>query len=244
MMKPNLLDNVAIILSGTKHPGNIGSVARAMHNMGLTDLRLANPRCQINEESERLACSGIEILQKTKRFRSTQTALNGIHILAGTTGKSGGNRAQCHTPRQLVPTLLSYAASQKIGVLFGPEDTGLVDEDLALCQQLIRIPTQPRGRSINLSQAVMIVGYELFIGHLDHEPARVPKLAALEQVEAMYDQLQKALLTIGFLQPQNTMHMMFAIRRLLGRTGLESQDVGILRGIARQIHWYGTVASG
>jgi len=70
------------------------------------------------------------------------------------------------------------------------------------------------------------------------EPARVPKLASVEQVEAMYGQMEKALLEIGFLQPQNAQHMMFALRRILGRAGLEAAEVGVLRGIARQINWY------
>jgi TrmH family RNA methyltransferase len=141
----------------------------------------------------------------------------------------------------LAPRILNQAERQKVGILFGPEDTGLVDEDLQLCQLLIHIPTQPKASSLNLSQAVMVVGYELLLGSLNREPARVLKLAALQQIEAMYSQLEKALLDIGFLQPQNTRHMMFALRQMLGRAGLESSDVGVLRGIARQIGWYAGV---
>jgi len=234
------LENVAIILCGPKHPGNIGSVARAMHNMGLADLRLAAPRCRIDEEAERLARSGWDILRGSRRFRSLRSAARGIHLLIGTTGKSGGNRSCCHTPRALAPVILSHAARRRVGIVFGPEDTGLVDEDLMLCQMLIRIPTHPRGRSMNLAQAVMITSYELFLVHLEHEPARVPRLAKVEQAEAMFAQLEHALLTIGFLHPQNAKHMMFVLRRIFGRAGLEAADVGILRGIARQIQWYGS----
>jgi tRNA/rRNA methyltransferase len=125
-----------------------------------------------------------------------------------------------------------------VGILFGPEDTGLVDDDLQFCQLLMRIPTQHQAHSINLAQAVMIVSYELLLASLEREPARLPRLASLEQIEAMYAQLEKGLLDIGFLQPQNARHMMFALRRVLGRAGLEPPDVGILRGIARQIAWY------
>ena len=119
--------------------------------------------------------------------------------------------------------------------MFGPEDTGLVDQDLRLCQMLIRIPTQHRGHSINLAQSVMVICYELLLGSLEREPARAVRLASLEQVEAMYAQLENALLEIGFLQPKNADHMMFTLRRMLGRAGLEPSDVGVLRGIARQI---------
>jgi len=233
------LKNIVIILAGTKHPGNIGSAARAMHNMGLSRLVLAAPRCAVNEESARLAKAGKNILDSAKTFRSLKSALRGIRFLVGTTGKTGGYRSQSYAPRILAARILDHAARQKVGILFGPEDTGLVDEDLRFCQMLIRIPTQHKAKSINLAQAVMIVSYELLLGSLEREPARVPKLASLDQVEAMYAQLEEALLEIGFLQPQNARHMMFALRRILGRAGLEAPDVGVLRGIARQIGWYG-----
>lgn len=232
------LDNVVVILAGTKYPGNIGSAARAMFNMGLSRLVLAAPQCSINEDSYRLAKAGSPILDSAKVCASLGSALRGIHFLAGTTGKSGGYRAQTRAPRAAVPEILAYAAHQKAGILFGPEDTGLVDEDLQSCQMLIRIPTQREGTSINLAQAVMIVSYELFLADLQREPVRSLRTAPLEQVEAMYAQLQQALLDIGFLHPQNTKHMMIRLRQMLGRAGLKPSDVGILRGIARQIAWY------
>jgi len=223
---------------GTKYPGNIGSAARAMFNMGLSRLVLAAPKCSINEDSYRLAKSGKTVLDNAKTCRTLESALRGIRFLVGTTGKTGGYRSQTYSPRALVPRILDHAARQKVGVLFGPEDTGLVDHDLALCQLLMRIPTQRHANSINLAQAVMIVCYELLLGTLDREPTHVPRLASVEQVEAMYAQLEKALLEIGFLHSENTKHMMMRMRRMLGKAGLERSDVGVLRGIARQINWY------
>ncbi len=233
------LSNIIVVLAGTKHPGNIGSVARAMHNMGFGQLRLAAPQCRPNEESERLACAGRVVLESTRVFRTLKSATRDLRFLVGTTGKTGGNRAWTRAPRPMAEIILAQASSHKAGILFGPEDTGLVDEDLLPCQMLIRIPTDATARSINLSHSVMIVCYELFLAHLDREPARVPKLATIEQAEAMYAQLEAALLEIGFLHEQNSRHMMFTLRRVLGRAGLEPSDVGVLRGIARQIAWYG-----
>jgi tRNA/rRNA methyltransferase len=209
-----------------------------MFNMGLNRLILAAPQCTINDESYRLAKAGKGILNAAKTCRSRAGALRGIRLLVGTTGKKGGYRAPAYPPRALIPRILNHAAQQKVAILFGPEDTGLIDSDLQLCQLLIRIPTQHKGSSINLAQAVMIVCYELLLGSLAHESARVPRLAPLEQIEAMYAQLEKALLDIGFLHPQNARHMMITLRRLLGRAGLEPSEVGTLRGIARQIGWY------
>jgi tRNA/rRNA methyltransferase len=185
-----------------------------------------------------MAKSGKKILDSARTFPSLKSALRGFRLLVGTTGKSGGYRAPAHAPRALVPRILNHAEQQKVGILFGPEDTGLVDEDLRLCQLLIRIPAQHKANSINLAQAVMIVCYEILLGGLKREHILVPKLASLVQIEAMYDQLEKALIDIGFLQPQNARHMMFNLRQMLGRAGLEPSDVGVLRGIARQIAWY------
>jgi tRNA/rRNA methyltransferase len=231
-------DNIVFILAGPKHPGNIGSVARAMANMGFGRLVLAAPRCEINEESRRMAKAGTDVLDAAQVYPSLAAAAAEMHMLVGTTGARGGYRANVATPRRLAPKILDQAAEQTVGILFGPEDTGLVDEDLLLCQHLIRIPTSRQADSINLAQAVMIISYELMLGSLAHEPGCAPRLASLEQTEAMYAQLEEALLKIGFLHSQNAQHMMFAIRRLLGRAGMESPDVGVLRGIARQINWF------
>ncbi len=232
------LGNIVVILSGTKYAGNIGSAARAMFNMGLSRLILAAPQCAINDESYRMATSGKCVLDSAKTCRSLESALRGIHFLIGTTGKSGGYRTAAQTPRSLVPRILDHASRQKVGILFGPEDTGLVDSDLKFCQLLMRIPTHRKALSINLAQSVMIVCYELFVGSLSRQPAHVRNLASLEQIEAMYSQLERALLDLGFLQAKNAKHMMFVLRQLFGRAGLGSSDVAVLRGIARQIGWY------
>jgi tRNA/rRNA methyltransferase len=239
-MQNNRLDNIHIILVGTKHPGNIGSAARAMANMGLSRLRLAAPQCEINDEAKRLAKAGAGILQKVESYSTLGEAVHDIRLLIGTTGKTGGNRSKTHTPRNLAGKILEPSGSQKTGIVFGPEDTGLVDEDLLPCQMLLRIPTHPKARSLNLAHAVMVVSYELYQAHLVEEPARGLKLASVGQVEAMYQQLERALLDVGFLHEQNSRHMMFALRRFFGRAGLQAPDVGILRGIARQVSWYGS----
>jgi tRNA/rRNA methyltransferase len=234
------LENVVIVLVGTKYPGNIGSAARAMQNMGLRHLRLAAPQCLINEEAARMARKGTVILESTRVYRSLHSALRGIRLVVGTTGKSGGQRAQAYNPRSLAPRVLRHAETQKVGIVFGPEDTGLVDDDLLLCQLLVRIPTDPHAHSLNLAQAVMVLCYELFLSQLRREPSRVPKLASTAEVEAMYGQLERALRDIGFLHDENARHMMFRLRRLLGRAGLEHSDTTIIRGIARQIAWFGS----
>ena len=241
-MPRGILKNIAIILAGTKHPGNIGSVARAMNNFGFLDLRLAAPQCAIDVEAYRLAKSGGKVLDCARKYRSLRSAARGLHVVVGTSAKTGGHRSKAYSPRMLSAKLIAQAQHHKLGIVFGPEDTGLVDDDLLMCQLLVRIPTRPFARSINLAHAVTIVCYELYVASMSmtRNPEKGIKPAPFEQAEAMYSQLEDALLKIGFLQPQNARHMMFALRRLFGRAGLEAADVGILRGIARQIAWFGS----
>src|SRR5687767_2907790 len=183
-MSANPLNNIVIVLIGTKHPGNLGAVARAMHNMGLKHLRLVSPQCTLDDEAYRRARAGEILLAKVKSYISLKNALRGISFTVGTTAKTGGNRGQTQSPRVLTPTILARAKQQKVGIIFGPEDTGLVDDDLELCQMLAQIPTHPQARSINLSQSVMVMSYELYVGHLELEPGRSLELASVEQVEA------------------------------------------------------------
>lgn len=239
MPKSPLL-NISVVLVGTKHPGNLGSVARAMHNMGIGRLRLAAPRCGIDEESARLAKAGLPVLERARIFENVAAAVADLHYVVGTTAKRGGYRARATAPRLLAPSILDRARTQKAGILFGPEDTGLVDADLRLCQRLVRIPTAPRAGSLNLSHAVLAVCYELFTARKGTSPARTAGLAPSDQIEAMYAQLERSLLEIGFLHPQNARHMMFTLRRLFGRAGLEPAEVSVLRGLARQFAWFGS----
>ncbi|MBM3789787.1 MAG: RNA methyltransferase [Acidobacteria bacterium] len=238
-MAKTRLENITICLVGTKYPGNIGAAARAMRNMGIRHLRLARPQCPIDEEAVRMARGGNEILEAGRRYRSLKSALRGVSLVIGTSGKTGGNRDQAENPRRLAPRILEVAAEHKVAIVFGPEDTGLVDDDLLLCQMLLRIPTDHRARSLNLAQAVLIVCYELYLAQLPRAPSRTPRLAPAAEVEAMYGHLETALREVGFLHDQNARHMMFRLRRLFGRCGLERPDVTVLRGIARQIAWHG-----
>jgi tRNA/rRNA methyltransferase len=206
--------------------------------MGLDRLRLVTPRCAVDEEAIRMARDGRVILDGARRFRTTRSALRGIRLVIGTTAKTGGNRDHAVPVRRLSSVLVQQAAAQRVGLLFGPEDTGLVDEDIALCHRLVRIPTHSRFRSLNLAQAVMVVSYELYLAAAKGHPAGAQNLAPAVSVEAMYGQLEEALRRIDFLHDKNARHMMFALRRLFGRAGLEPADVAVLRGIARQIAWY------
>jgi tRNA/rRNA methyltransferase len=123
-------------------------------------------------------------------------------------------------------------------LLFGPEDSGLSNEDLRLCHRLVTIPTDPAYTSLNVAQAVLLCCYEVFLAAQEEASTPLRPLAIAERQELMYEKLKGALLKVGFLHGDNPDHIMFALRRILGRAGLEDRDVRILLGMARQIEWY------
>ncbi len=241
------LDNVAVVLVRPQFAGNIGSVCRAMKNMGLSRLILVSPaQDPLSPEARMMATSARNILQGAKVFPTLAEALSGFRWIAGTSARKGRNRGPFISPREISPEIIAQARSVPVAVLFGPEDKGLTNEELAPCHALISMPTHTGLSSLNLAQAVMIFAYELFLARLASKAAEssgsgaAPKLAEFQKMEGMYAHLDELLLRIGFLDPNNPKRIMHTLRRIFGRASLSDRDVAVLRGIFRQLDWYAT----
>lgn len=238
-MSSSALDNFEIILLGTINSGNIGSVARAMANMGLSRLNLVNPRCGINQQSYNMATVGADILRRAALFPSLREALSGAVYVLGTTARCRRWRDSLG-PLQAARKALEQARSGRVAIVFGPEDMGLSNDELELCNEVVTIPTAPDASSLNISQAVLLICYELFSS--SEEPGdlsgcrEIP--ASVEMTEAMYDHMRESLLNIGYLNPQKPDHTMGIIRRILTRAGLSASESRMLRGMFRQLAWY------
>ncbi len=233
------LSNVRIVLVRPRGAANVGAVARAMKNMGVAELVLVRPALVRAFWSKALAVHADDVLERVRRCDSLDEAVADCGLVVGTTCRGGLYRAAAEPPRSAAPQIMATAATNRVALLFGPEDHGLNNDDLKRCQRLIAIPTDPGYPSLNLAQAVMVCCYEFFLAANGALPAAAPALAAAQQVERMFERLQAALLSIGFLHPDNPDHIMFALRRMLGRAQLEAQDVQVLLGVARQIEWFG-----
>ena len=234
-MKPS---NITFILVRPRYAGNIGSTARALRNMGFSKLSLVLPAAlPSHPEARRLAVGAAPLLKKAKVFDSLEEAVKGIHYLIGTSRRTGKHRQDFVTLPDLATKI---PVGRKIGILFGPEERGLSNSDLALCHLVTMIPSNPEFPSLNLAQSVMVVAYQLQIaqreGAGEDRPEEIP-LAPLDKVEAMYQHLEKMLREIKFFANDNSFHMMRAIRQIFGRTGLTEREVRILRGISRQVLW-------
>ena len=239
------LPNIRVVLVRPLGSANVGAAARAMKNMGVSELTLVQPAVRGYAAAEVMAVHARDLVRGARVVASVGEAVADCALVVGTTCRGGPYRATAEDPETLAPLLLEAAVHGPVAILFGPEDHGLTNGDLRACQRLIAIDTSAGYASLNLAQAVLLVCYELRRAALAGrraQPGITPAAAA--DLQRMYDHLQRALLSIGFLHPQNPEHIMFAIRALLGRTALQDHEVRILLGIARQIEWAAKVGKG
>ena len=235
---PNALDNVSVVLVETLQPGNIGSAARAMSNMGLSRLKLVNPRGVLSSDSLKMAGSAAELVTGAAVYSTLPEAVAQEAVVFGTTSSRDRlARRRIYPVREAAALVREYAASQPVALVFGSEKRGLSEEHLALCQYLVTIPAHAGYPVLNVAQAVMLFAYELFLaeGAAITQP---PALATQETREEMFRHMEETLLRIGFLSEENPGHIMRSIRRFLGRADLTARDIQILRGIFTQMEWY------
>jgi tRNA/rRNA methyltransferase len=232
------LSNLRIVLVSPRYSGNIGAVARAMRNMGIHDLALVNPAPVHRAQADMMAVHACGVLDAMRIHSSLREAVGDCGLVVGTTCRTGLYRDDAVSPRSLASYIAASAAVNRVALVFGSEESGLVNDDLRFCHRLMTIPTDAAYTSLNLAQAVLLCCYEVFLATQEEAPVVSRALAVAEQQELMYEKLKQALLSVGFLHRDNPEHIMFALRRMLGRAGLEDRDARILLGMARQIEWY------
>ena len=218
--------------------GNIGSVARAMKNVGAKELAIVGTARTQSFWARAMAVHGRDVLAKTQCYESIRAAVADCTLVVGTTCRSGLYRRHSQTPRQVASEVVRDAQKGKVPLLLGPEDHGLSNKDLEHSQVLITIPSHPEYQSLNVAQAAVICLYEFYLASLTPAGASGIQRAEAEQIERLFDIMRHSLLKIGFLDSENPEHILLALRRILGRAGLEDKDVRILTGMFRQIEWY------
>lgn len=234
------LDDVAVILVEPRFPGNVGAVARAMANTGFSRLVLVNP-CPVDvPEARQMALGALPIIEGAAVVSSLEEGLAGCRFAVATTCRGGRLRREPLGPRRLAQRVMDLLPGNRVALVFGPEDRGLSNEELTLCQLVAAIPSHPGFASLNLAQAVMVVLWEIWSAAAvpDRAPAKEPVLADAARLEEMYRHLEKVLLEVGFLHEENPQRMVRALKSILNRAGLEDRDVRIIRGMLRQFDWY------
>ncbi len=232
------LDNIAVVLHTPHIPENIGSVARAICNMGISNLVVVNPQNYDLERVRKMATSAaFEIVENIRVFDTLEEALADFNWVIGTTARTGSHRQTVRNPGELAEEIVDISQNNRVALLFGPEDKGLTNRELRYCHNAVTIPTA-KCSSLNLAQAVMVISYEIFVAGRDLSPPFTPRLASFYELEGMYEHLKEVLVRIDFIDPGNPDYWFQNIRRFLSRLKLLSREVKIIRGICRQLLWY------
>ncbi len=235
MSARNTLANIRIVLIQTSHPGNIGSAARAMKTMGLSELYLVKPKSFPDDQAVTMSSNATDILDNATVVDSVQDALAGCHLVVGTSARHERTLAwEVLEPRECSQKITKQAKTGGVAILFGRENSGLTNDELALCHYLVHIPTNSEYSSLNLASAVQILGYECRVSsQTDGDEVKVEQeeVVTADAMEGYYKHLETAMIESGFLDPENPKHLMTRLRRLYGRVKVTPSELNILRGI-------------
>jgi len=241
------LDNVTVVLVGTTHPGNIGAAARAMKTMGLTRLALVAPRHFPHAEATARASGADDVLAGAAVYDSLAAALAG-HVLAfGTTARARRLEWPVLDPRETAVEIARESERGRVALVFGREQSGLSNDELALTQRAVRIPTAEQYASLNLAQAVQVLAYEVgYVVHAARQAAegegagRTPKAAAdrpatADEVAGLAGHLERAMVRVGYLDPARPKLMRRRLGRLGARARFLNSEVQFLRGFLTRV---------
>jgi tRNA/rRNA methyltransferase len=238
----SLFQRLRFVLVQTSRAGNVGSVARAMKTMGFSDLVLVAPRCGDplqDAEAVAFASGAIDVLQGARTVATVAEALEGCNFAAAVSARLREFSPPVWSPREFSGHVADQAELRP-ALILGNERFGLPNEIVEGCNVLINIPANPAYSSLNLSQAAQVLAYECRLAAQGENRTQTGvgfhgEAASLAQIDGMYAHLEQALVDIGFLDPANPKKLMPRLKRLFARTGLETEEVNILRGIARQM---------
>jgi tRNA/rRNA methyltransferase len=237
-----LFKRLRFVLVETSRAGNVGSVARAMKTMGFSDLVLVAPRCEDplhDPEAVAFASGAIDVLQGARIVPTIGEALEGCNFAAAVSARLREFSPPVWSPRDF-SNHVGEDTSLHPALIFGNERVGLPNTIVESSNVLINIPANPDYSSLNLSQAAQVLAYECRLAAQGENRTQEGvgfhgEAASLAQVEGMYAHLEEALVAIGFLNADNPKKLMPRLKRLFARSGLETEEVNILRGIARQM---------
>jgi tRNA/rRNA methyltransferase len=235
------LNNCRVVLVRPEVGGNIGSVARAMRNFGLQYLVLVSPKVDSNHpEARRFSMHGEAILDAARIVPNIGEAVADCVLVVGTSARTGGLfRDQSVGPPDVVMSRINeFLPHGPAALVFGPEPSGLTNEEVSRCHQLIHIPATPEYPALNLAQAVTVCLYELRCQWLKSTKSSSQQSpASFTKQEEMFEHLRRGLEAIHFLYGEKADSLMHAMRHMIGRAGPTDMELGVLHGLARQMEW-------
>ncbi|MDE0786854.1 MAG: tRNA (cytosine(32)/uridine(32)-2'-O)-methyltransferase TrmJ [Porticoccaceae bacterium] len=227
-----------MVLVNTTHPGNIGGAARAIKNMGLTELYLVQPREYPAPRAVWRAAGARDILANAKIVESLDEAIEGCGLVVGTSARERRIPWPLINPRECGEKIWSEAASHDVALLFGREDRGLTNSELQKCNFHVHIPSNPDYSSLNLATAVQVLAYEVRMASLQDDKGVLPTmdewdqpLATADELELFHNHLAETMATLKFYDPDNPKQLLTRMRRLFNRTRMDKMEVSMLRGL-------------
>ncbi len=230
--------SIRIVLVGTTHPGNIGAVARAMKNMGLSDLALVRPKTFPHAKATARASGAVDVLKNATVVETLAEAIEDCVFVAGASARTRSLTWPTMEPRECAAKFQQLSDEGVVAAVFGPEKSGLSNSDLDHCDTLLTIPTNPDFSSLNLAMSVQVFTYELRMAAVGATAAHYERdapLATSEELEHFYAHLERVLTEVDFLNPENPRHLMRRLRRLFIRADVDKNEINILRGILAAI---------
>ncbi|MGB1563314.1 MAG: RNA methyltransferase [Sinimarinibacterium flocculans] len=236
------LSRIRIVLVSTQHPGNIGASARAMLTMGLRDLVLVNPDRFPHPQARATAAHAAEVLDGARVVGSLDEAVADCGWVVALSARVRHLGDEPLRPWQAAERAVAVAGEAPVAFVFGCERTGLTNEEVDLCHATTLIPANPDYSSLNLSQAVQVVAYELRRAAAPEQAAVSPKKQhpwyappTAEEMERFYEHLERCLLSTGFLDPANPRMLMRRLRTYFNRSAPDRNELNILRGILTSV---------
>ena len=231
----NLLNSVKVVLVGTTHPGNIGATARAMKNMGILDLALVEPKEFPSDVATFRSKAAKDILEKASVHTSLEEAISECELVVGTSARGRTVPWPVLNPREAAEEMHKSSLNGKVAIVFGREDRGLTNEELGLCNFHVHIPSDPEYSSLNLSQAVQILAYEIRLSYL--QDLHVNKeywdveLANNEQTERLINHMDELMQEVDFYDVENPRKLLVRVRRFFKRSKIDVMEANIFRGL-------------
>jgi TrmH family RNA methyltransferase len=222
-----------IVLVNTSHPGNIGATARAMKNMGLSELRLVDPQRYPSAEATARASGADDLLARARCFETLEEAIADAVLVIGASARNRSLPLPMLDPRACAKLVYEQPDNGSAAIVFGRERSGLTNAELDCCHYLVQIPANSEYPSLNIAAAVQVIVYELRMRALDASSANTATsdYATARQMEQFYQHLEETLVELEFLDPANPKQLMRRLRRLFGRARPDHNEMNILRGI-------------
>ena len=231
----NFLNTVKVVLVGTTHPGNIGAAARAIKNMGIFNLALVKPKEFPSDIAIYRSKAAKDILENAEIYETLKDAIAGCKLVVGTSARARSVPWPVFNPRDAAEEMRKISKQGNVAIVFGREDRGLTNDELGLCNFHVHIPSDPKYSSLNLSQAVQILAYEIRLAYSRDEVISEVKwdvdLANNEQTERLIDHMEELMQDVEFYDVENPRKLLLRVRRFFKRSKIDVMEANIFRGL-------------